>query len=59
MQPAYWTGPEAEYQPMLVPQMVDAFWDSEQGAALHKRIQAEPDRSEAGELACRDSTGVG
>ena len=50
MQAAYWTGPDAEYQPMLVSQMVDAFWESEQGAALQTRLQSEPERSEEGEL---------
>ena len=51
VQAAYWTGPAAEYQPMLVSQMVDAFWESEPGAALHKRLQSEPERSEEGEQA--------
>ena len=35
---------------MLVSQMVDAFWELEQGAALQKRLQSEPERSEEGEL---------
>ena len=49
LQAAYWTGPEEQYQPMLVAEMVDAFWGSEQGAARQEHLQAEAPRSEAGE----------